>query len=342
MRRTPLHKRILAASSAALLALTLAGCSSNGGDGGGDAGGETHTFRVAFNQNASHPQAQAILELSDKLEEATDGRYKLELFPDGTLGAQEATIEQVQSGTIDFALVAGSLLEGFNPDFSVVNLPYVYESPEHQMSVLNDREITGELYDTLLEDNIKVLTAYHGGVRNVYTDEPIETPEDLAGKKIRVIGSETNVRMMELMGGVGTPMAQDEVYTAIQSGVIDGGENNELIYSSLSHDEIAPFYSSTQHLMMPDYLIASPTVWDGLDEETRGIFEDLLAESVDAELAAFDEAVEKAKADAEAAGATFVESDVDAFREAVLPLHEELVTTPMTQEIYDAIDAARG
>lgn len=341
MRRTPLHKRILAASSAALLALTLAGCSSNGGDGGG-AGGETHTFRVAFNQNASHPQAQAILELSDKLEEATDGRYKLELFPDGTLGAQEATIEQVQSGTIDFALVAGSLLEGFNPDFSVVNLPYVYESPEHQMSVLNDREITGELYDTLLEDNIQVLTAYHGGVRNVYTDEPIETPEDLAGKKIRVIGSETNVRMMELMGGVGTPMAQDEVYTAIQSGVIDGGENNELIYSSLSHDEIAPFYSSTQHLMMPDYLIASPTVWDGLDEETRGIFEDLLAESVDAELAAFDEAVEKAKADAEAAGATFVESDVDAFREAVLPLHEELVTTPMTQEIYDAIDAARG
>lgn len=341
MRRTPLHKRILAASSAALLALTIAGCSSNG-DGGGDAGGETHTFRVAFNQNASHPQAQAILELSDKLEEATDGRYKLELFPDGTLGAQEATIEQVQSGTIDFALVAGSLLEGFNPDFSVVNLPYVYESPEHQMSVLNDREITGALYDTLLEDNIKVLTAYHGGVRNVYTDEPIETPEDLAGKKIRVIGSETNVRMMELMGGVGTPMAQDEVYTAIQSGVIDGGENNELIYSSLSHDEIAPFYSSTQHLMMPDYLIASPTVWDGLDEETRGIFEDLLAESVDAELAAFDEAVEKAKADAEAAGATFVESDVDAFREAVLPLHEELVTTPMTQEIYDAIDAARG
>ncbi|WP_203136761.1 TRAP transporter substrate-binding protein [Microbacterium sp. JZ31] len=334
-----MHKRILAASAAAVLALSLAGCAS-GGDGG--SGGESRVFRVAFNQNTEHPQAQAILELSDRLEEETDGRYSLELFPDGTLGAQEATIEQVQSGTIDFALVAGSLLESFNPDFSVVNLPYLYESPEHQMSVLNDREIVGDLYDSLLEDNMKVLTAYHGGVRNVYTDKAVETPADLAGAKIRVIGSETNVRMMELMGGVGTPMAQDEVYTAIQSGVIDGGENNELIYSSLSHDEIAPFYSSTQHLMMPDYLVASPTVWDGLDEETRGIFEELLAESVDTELAAFDAAVSGAKAAAEEAGATFVESDVDAFREAVLPLHEELVTTPATQEIYDAIEAARG
>ena len=110
--------------------------------------------------------------------------------------------------------------------------------------MLNDDEIVGDLYKTLEEDNIKILAASHAGIRNVYTDKPIETPADLAGYKIRVIGSDTNVRMMELMGGIGTPMAQDEVYTAIQSGVIDGAENNELIYSTLAHDEIAPFYSA--------------------------------------------------------------------------------------------------
>lgn len=333
---------LLALTAVAVLAAGLAGCSSSPADSGDDnsTSGESRTLRVAFNQNAQHPQAQAILEMSDALEEATDGAYRLELYPDATLGAQEATIEQVQSGTIDLAVVAGSLLENFNPDFAVVNLPYMYSSPEHQMSVLNDDEIVGGLYETLQAQNIEVLAAYHGGVRNVYTQYPVEGPADLAGQKIRVIGSDTNVKMMELMGGVGTPMAQDEVYTAIQSGVIDGGENNELIYASLSHDEIAPYYSRTAHLMMPDYVIASPVFWNSLDDETKGIFEGLIADSVETQLAAFDSAVNDAIAEAEAAGATFVDVNTDVFRDAVLPLHEELITDS-NREIYDGINAAR-
>ncbi|HET8868327.1 MAG TPA: TRAP transporter substrate-binding protein [Agrococcus sp.] len=335
-------RRMLGAvGAAAIMTMALASCSAAGA--GGEGGQEATTFRVAFNQDINHPQAQALVELSDELEARTDGRYSLELYTDETLGDQAATIEQVQSGTIDFAIVAGSLLENFETDFSVVNLPYLYESPEHQMSVLNDREIVGELYDTLLDDDIQVLTAYHGGVRNVYTSAgPVEVPADLDGQKIRVIGSDTNVRMMELMGGVGTPMAQGEVYTAIQSGVLDGAENNELIYATLSHDEIAGFYSRTEHLMMPDYLIASPAVWDGLAEEDRAIFEELLTASVETELELFTSAVDEATADAEEAGAQFNDADVDAFREAVLPLHEERVTSELTQSIYDAIEAARG
>lgn len=330
-------KKLLALASVAAVALGLAGCSSSAG---GDAGGDARVLRVAFNQNAEHPQAQAILEMSEALEEATDGAYRLELYPDATLGAQEETIEQVQSGTIDLAVIAGSLLENFNPDFAVVNLPYMYSSPEHQVSTLNDDEIVGELYESLESQNIDILAAYHGGVRNVYTTAPVEEPEDLASKKIRVIGSDTNVKMMELMGGVGTPMAQDEVYTAIQSGVIDGGENNELIYASLSHDEIAPFYSRTQHLMLPDFLIASPALFDGMDDETKEIFEDLIATSVDSQVSAFDAAVEDAIADAETEGATFVDVDTDVFREAVLPLHDEIITDS-NRVVYDAINAAR-
>lgn len=324
-------------SVAAVMTLGVVSCSA-------DAGEDAQTvFRVAFNQDANHPQAQALVELSDELEARTDGRYALELYTDETLGDQAATIEQVQSGTIDFAVVAGSLLENFESDFSTVNLPYLYESPEHQMSVLNDREVVGELYDTLIDDNIQVLTAYHGGVRNVYSNaEPVETPADLEGQKIRVIGSDTNVRMMELMGGVGTPMAQGEVYTAIQSGVLDGAENNELIYSTLTHDEIAPYYSRTEHLMLPDYLVTNPTVWESISEEDQAVFEELLSTSVDTELELFSTAVEEATAAAEEAGAQFNEADVDAFREAVLPLHDESVTSDLARSVYDEIEAARG
>lgn len=328
-------------SVAAVMTLGLASCSGDA-EGGTEGGAET-VFRVAFNQDADHPQAQALTELSDELETRTDGRYALELYTDETLGDQAATIEQVQSGTIDFAVVAGSLLENFESDFSTVNLPYLYESPEHQMSVLNDREVVGELYDTLVDDNIQVLTAYHGGVRNVYTSAgPVETPADLEGQKIRVIGSDTNVRMMELMGGVGTPMAQGEVFTAMQSGVLDGAENNELIYSSLSHDEIAPYYSRTEHLMLPDYLVTNPTVWESIPEEDQAVFEELLSASVDTELERFSTAVDEATAAAEEAGAQFNDADVDAFREAVRPLHDESVTSDLARSVYDEIEAARG
>lgn len=336
-----MHRVKVTLALAAGAALVLAGCGSDDDNGDGGGGGERE-FRLAFNQQEAHPQAQAMLGFSDALSEATDGGYAVSLYADGTLGAQEATIEQVQSGTIDMALVAGPLLESFNTDFSVVNLPYIYDSPEHQMQVLNDEEIVGELYETLEDDGIIVLAAFHGGVRNVYAGQPIESPDDLSGQQIRIIGSDTNVRMMQLMGGVGTPMGQDEVYTAIQSGVIDGGENNELVYSSMSHDEVAPYYSSTQHLMMPDFLIMSASVWDTLDEDTQAEIERLVDEAAQDGLEAFDEAVQEAIADAEEAGATFVDADFDAFREAVLPLHDELVTTDLTQQVYDAIDAARS
>lgn len=325
----------------ALVGLALTGCSASAA---GDNGGEgKHVLRVAFNQDINHPQAQALTELSEKLEKETDGKYALQLYTDETLGDQASTIEQVQSGTIDLSVVAGSLLENFEPDFAVVNLPYVYDSPEQQMQVLNDPEIMGDLYDAVLDDNIRVLTAYHGGVRNVYSSVgPVKEPADLKGQKIRVIGSDTNVEMMKLMGGIGTPMAQGEVYTAIQSGVIDGGENNELIYSTLSHDEIAPYYSYTKHLMMPDYLIASPKVWDAMDEDTQKVFQKLLGESVDTELDLFAKAVDKAKAESEKAGAKFNEADVDAFREATKPLIEKKITSDRTKAIYDAIQKSRG
>jgi len=340
MRR---NKAVSIFAIASISALALTACSSAGSSSEGDtAKVSAKVFKVAFNQVESHPQAQAILELGEKLKEQTDGAYEIDLFTDELLGSQAETIELVQAGSVDMAIVAGSLLENFNPDFSVLNLPYLYDSQEHQMKVLNDESIVGELYTSMVDQKIQVITAYHGGVRNAYTtDGPVNVPADLAGQKIRVIGSDTNVRMMELMGGVGTPMAQGEVYTAIQSGVLDGAENNELVFADMAHSEISPYYSYTKHLMMPDMLIINPSILESMSAEHREIFVGLLAESVDTELTLFDEAVVAAKEKAEAAGAKFSEADVEAFRAAVKPLYAEKLTTDVTQDIYAKIEAAR-
>ena len=302
---------------------------------------DTLVMKAAFNQPENHPQYIVLDELGDKLFEATDGAYDIEVFPNETLGAQRETIELVQAGTIEMAYIGGSLLENFNPDFVVFNLPFVFDSQEHQSATTNDPEIVGDLYSSLEDEGIKVISAFHGGVRSVYNaDKPINTPADLAGMKIRVIESDTNIEMMSLMGGTGTPMGQGEVYTAIQSGVLEGGENNELIYSNLKHAEVAPFYSYTRHLMFPDYLIISPAVYDAMTPEHQEIFTELLAEARVEEAKLWKEQVSEGIAAAEAAGAKFNEVDTDAFTAAIAPLTEKKLTNDVTKAIFDQVRAA--
>ena len=320
-------------------ALALAGCSSDDkGDGGS---GDAKVFKVAFNQADTHPQAVVINNMGDRIKERTEGRYDLEVFPNETLGAQKDTIELVQAGSIDFAFVAGGLLENFNPDFVVFNLPYTFDSQEHQRKTVNDPEITGDLFKSIEDKNVSVLAGFHGGIRNVYNSKkPINTPEDLKGMKIRVIESDTNLRMMELMGGSGTPMGQGEVYTAIQSGVLAGAENNESIYANLKHDEISPYYSYTRHLMFPDYLIVNPKTMDAMSDADRKVFTEELAAAIEEEAVLWGEEVTKSVAAAEAAGAKFNEVDAEAFRSALTPLIEEKLESQVTKDIYAKVRAA--
>ncbi|APX33653.1 C4-dicarboxylate ABC transporter substrate-binding protein [Brachybacterium sp. P6-10-X1] len=310
------------------------------GDEGSGIEAET-VYRVAFNQPETHPQYVALSHLGERMSEATGGACALEVFPNESLGPQADTIELVQAGSVDFAMVAGSLMENFNSDFVVFNLPYVFDSKEHQRRVLDDPEITGELFSSLENKNISVIAGFHGGIRNVYNSvKPIETPEDLAGMKIRVIGSDTNIAMMELMGGSGAPMGQGEVYTAIQSGILEGGENNESIYANLSHDEVAPYYSYTQHLMFPDYLISNPTTLDRMAPECREFLEEDIANATAEEGELWTEEVERSHEMAVEAGAQFNEVDIDAFREAVQPLVDESLDSPVTRNLYDDVRAA--
>ncbi|MBU9711640.1 TRAP transporter substrate-binding protein [Bacillus tamaricis] len=302
---------------------------------------EEKVLKVAFNQPESHPQYKAMEALGEKFAERTNGAYKIEMYPNELLGAQRETIELVQSDTIAMSIVAGSLMENFNPDFTVFNLPYVYDSKDHQMKVLNDEDITGDLFKSTEGQGMLVMGAFHGGIRNVYNNkQPINTPEDLAGLKIRIMESDTNIQMMQLMGGVGTPMGQGEVYTAIQSGVLEGGENNELIYADLNHVEVAGYYSYTQHLMIPDYLIISAELFNGMSEEHQQIFKEELVAAIDLEVKLWDEGVEAAKIRAEEAGGVFNDVDISIFQEAVAPLIKEKVVGETAEELYRKVREA--
>ncbi|NTW40432.1 MAG: TRAP transporter substrate-binding protein [Cellulomonadaceae bacterium] len=342
---------IIALIGASVLALTACSAGTGTAAGSDSTSGSTAAadsnepaetiFKLAFNQPETHPQYIALDAMGDRLKERTDGRYDIEVFPNETLGAQRETIELVQAGTIEMAFVAGPLLENFNPDFVVFNLPFTFDSQDHQRATTNDPEIVGELYSSLDDQGIHVVGAFHGGIRSVYNSEkPINTPEDLAGMKIRVIESDTNLEMMKLMGGTGTPMGQGEVYTAIQSGVLEGAENNELIYSNLKHAEIAKYYSYTRHLMFPDYVIVNPTVLESMSEEDQEVFADEISIAIEEEAELWKEQVGDATQAAKDAGAIFNEVDADAFATALEPLLEAKLTNDVTRTIHDQVRAA--
>lgn len=343
------RNRVVSATAAMGAVLALAACSagsgapaSAGGDGTADSAAAAETvLKLAFNQQPNHPQFVALDAMGDRLKERTDGKYDIEVFPNETLGAQKETIELVKAGTIEMSMVASPLLENYNPDFVVFNLPFTFDSQDHQRETTNDPEIVEELYSSLDDEGLHVLGAFHGGVRSMYSSKgPITTPEDMAGMKIRVIESDTNIEMMRLMGASGAPMGMGEVYTAIQSGVIDGAENNELTYTGVKHSEVAPYFSYTRHLMLPDYLLVNPKVLDAMPDDVREIFLEEIQTAVEEEGELWKTEIDVATQAAKDAGAKFNEVDEEAFAEAIAPLTASKLDNDVIKDIHAQVRAA--
>lgn len=305
----------------------------------GSAPVKTQILKVGFNQSEKHPQYKALEEFSQKLEQETKGAYKLEISPNELLGDQRATAELVQNGVIQMSVVGNPVVESFNKDFAVIGLPYLYDNLEHQKKVFTS-DVLKPLFKSVSSSGFEVVGAFTAGARCLYTDKPMTKPEDLAGYKFRVMQSDTMKKMVDYMGGIGTPMGQGEVYTAVQQGVIEGGENNEVTYVDLKHYEIAPYFSYTNHLMVPDLIIINEKLYNGMTPENREIFDRLMKETIENEFTIWNENVEAAKKIAAENGAKFIEVDIKPFQERVKPLQEDVAnTSEMTKKIYTEVRA---
>lgn len=331
-------KKILGYAAVLCLAFSITACGSANETADGQ---DVTEIRVAFNQNEQHPQYLAMKELGEKFEEATNGRYKMTIYANGVLGEQGAMAEFIRTGALQMAIVPCSVPEGYDKDFAIVGCPYLYDGIDHMEKV-----VTGGVFDDLFYStrkyNFEVLTVYTAGERNVYAKEAIETAADLKGKIIRVNDSPTYIEMTRLMGGNGATMAQSEVYTALQQGVIDAAENSELVFNDFKHYEVAPYYVYTKHIVHPDVVIASTEFLDSMSEEDREIFDQLVLESTQTEFQTFREKVAEAHDIIEEKGTQFCYPDVEEFRELCQPLLDSVATqSEVTQGIYDDIVAMR-
>mgnify|MGYP000331897722 CR=1 FL=1 len=336
--------KVILTGTVGLMSLSLAACGGGSGDGSSAGGGSQTVFKLAFNQTEDHPQYAAGVALGEKLEEATDGRYSVKVYPNEQLGGQADVIQNLSNGTVELMWVGAPVLEGFNSDFVVFNLPYMFDSTEAQGAVLSNTDALDDLYHSIeAAKSITVLTGVNAGTRNVYNSKhPIQTPADLQGLKIRVQQSDSQVAMIEAMGAIASPMNNGDVYSALQTGVLDGAENNEVTWDALKQSEVAKYYSYTRHLLMPDYLLINSKTLAGMDEADREALLGLLPEVQTAANDGMVEFANKSIAQSEAIGAQFNDDvDVAAFKALVAPQNLASVNQNDARiKLYEGVQAA--
>lgn len=328
-------KKLLAVLAAAAIAsvFVMTGC--------GRAADGKRIVRISLGQSETHPQYLGLVAFKDYVEERLGDKFEVQIFPNEILGSAQKAIELTQTGAIDFVVAGTANLETFADVYEVFSMPYLFDSRESYLEAMQDEDYMEKIYESTDEAGFRVLTWYNAGTRNFYAKKPIRTPEDLRGMKIRVQQSPASVKMMQAFGAAASPMSFGEVYTAIQQGVIDGAENNELALTNNKHGEVAKYYTYNMHQMVPDMLVGNLKFLNSLTPEELQIFKEAAALSTEVELGEWDKQVEEARAMArDDMGVEFIEVDVAPFKEKVLPLHQEMLeNNPAIVDVYDYIQA---
>ncbi|WP_339230500.1 TRAP transporter substrate-binding protein [Oceanobacillus sp. FSL K6-2867] len=321
------RKAVTFISMLIFVAMLLAACGgSSEEDGTGDANGstETKTLRLAENHPDDYPTAIGDKEFARLVKEKTEGRYEIEVYSGGQLGEESEVLEQAQLGTIDLARVNAIPLTQFSQDIGVLSMPYLFEDEEAKWEKLNG-EVGQDLLATLDGSNLVGLAFYDSGERSFYNSErPIEKPEDMAGLKIRVQNSELAIDIVETLGASATPMEYGEVYSALQTGVIDGAENNFPSYYTSNHYNVSKYFTVNGYQGNPEVLLASESLWNELSDEDKEAFREAALESVAVQREAWAELTEEAREAVVEAGSELIEvEDVSEWRDAVQPVYDK-------------------
>ncbi|WP_067730373.1 TRAP transporter substrate-binding protein [Oceanobacillus damuensis] len=306
--------------------VVLAACGGedeNDTDGASDSE-ETVTLRLAENHPEDYPTTIGDKEFARLVEEKTDGRYEIEVYSGGQLGEESEVLEQLQLGTIELARVNAIPLTQFSDQIGVLSMPYLFEDEDKKWEKLNG-EVGQELLGTLDGSGLKGLAFYDSGERSFYNSvRPVSTPEDMKGLQIRVQSSDLAIAIVESLGASATPMEYGEVYSALQTGVIDGAENNFPSYYTAGHYEVTPYFTVNGYQGTPEVLLASESIWDDLSEEDKQAFSEAAMESVEVQREAWAELTEEAREAVVEAGSELTEvDDISEWREAVQPVYDE-------------------
>ncbi|GAA6182736.1 MULTISPECIES: TRAP transporter substrate-binding protein [unclassified Shimia] len=300
------------------------------------------TLRSSDTHPDGYPTVAAVNAMGDMLKERSEGRLCIEVFHSAQLGEEKDTIEQTQFGVIDMNRVSLGPFNNIIEETQVPSLPYIFRSVEHMNKVM-DGPVGQQILDAFSDHDLVGLAFYDGGSRSFYNSEkPITSIEDLAGMKFRVMQSDMFVDMVSALGANATPMPYGEVYSSIQTGVIDGAENNWPSYDSSGHFEVAKYYTLDQHLIVPEVLVMAKASFDKLSAEDQALVRQAARDSVPVMRELWIAREQTSEARVREAGVEII-TDIDKtpFIEAMVPVYEKYVTSPVLQQMVADIQATK-
>jgi tripartite ATP-independent transporter DctP family solute receptor len=292
-------------------------------------------------QPPGYPTVAATENLGKKLAAATDGRLSVQMYPSMQLGGEKETIEQTQIGAIQLLRVSVGSMGPIVDDINVVNMPFLFRNTAHAEKMM-DGPIGQELLDKITASpnaNLVALCWMDAGARNLYnTKHPVKSIEDVKGLKFRVIGNPIFIDMMNALGGNGVAMGYDQVFSALQTGVIDGAENNLPSYVFSNHYTAAKYLSLTEHLVIPEVLVFSKRAWGNLSADDQNLIRKFAREAQLEERELWNKYEQQAMEKAKAAGSQIVEiADKAPFQNAVKPVWDKY--GPKYQDMIKRIQA---
>ena len=290
-----------------------------------------------------YPNTVALEHFAAAVSEKTNGELTLKVYNNGVLGDQPDAIEQTRNGALDFANFNLGPMGPIVPMTNVVSLPFLFSS-EEQMHHVMDGQIGRDFSDAMEKKGLVALSYFDSGSRSMFNNvRPITKPDDVKGMKVRVMNNQLYVDMMAALGGNATPLPMGEVYQSLKTGVVDGAENNYPTYEEYKLNEVAKFYSTTKHLIIPECLCVSKASWDKLSPETQDIVRKAAVDAAVEQRKLWADASEKAKMDVEAQGAKVNEiTDLSPFQNAMGPVYDKFYTDfPDLKAVVEEIRAVK-
>lgn len=299
------------------------------------------TLRSADIHPDGYPTVEAVKFMGQLISERTNGRIKVQVMPSAVLGSEKDTIEQTRFGVIDLNRVNAAPFNNLVKETVVFGMPFLFRSTDHMHKTV-DGPIGDEVLAAFQPHGMIGLTYYDSGARSFYTTKkPIEKLADLKGMKIRVQQSDLWISMMQAFGANPTPMPMGEVYSSLETGVVDGAENNWPSYESARHFEVAKNYTLTEHSLNPEILVMSKISWDKLKPEDQKIIKQAAKESTVKmrELWAAREKTSEQKV--RAAGVNVIKVDKAEFSAAMKPVYDKFVTDPKLKDLLERVQAVK-